>query len=552
VTLGLSIGARPAAILREAQQLVERAASGTRAPIVLWSRLGEAPEHFEARLSAIRAYGSRLILAVVPAAYQIPEGVRGVELADKMFRLLHPSLKRRYKVAYGGRASAKSWSIARVLILAALIRPIRCACARELQNSLEESVHKLLSLTIEQLGLDAWFTIQRDRITSHCGGEFTFVGLRHNTSKVRSYEGATHCWVEEANAVSEDSWRVLIPTIRAPGSCFLISFNPDREDDPVYARFVKTGPPDTLTEFVGWRDNPWLSAEMDAERRYLESVDAGAASWVWGGNTRAISNAIVFSGKFAVEGFTPATDWNGPYLGLDLGFSSDPSVLTKSWIHDNKLYIEREAWGLHIDIDKLPALLDQIPNARKHTIRCDSARPETVSYLKQHGYPNVVSVEKWKDSVADGVSRMRAFAQIVLHPSCEHTAQEFRLYAYRTDRLTNDVLPDIVDKHNHCIDSIRYGLSPLIKSGGGRGLLNYYSRAGSAAGQRGEAVVAAQDAGALSATTSRLGGRATDLVPGVNPLAAGCTYIGSFKENSAIDGQIAALPADLKPTDRVP
>jgi phage terminase large subunit len=130
------------------------------------------------------------------------------------------------------------------------------------------------------------------------------------------------------------------------------------------------------------------------------------------------------------------------------------------------LYVQHEAWQLHCDIDKLPPLLDQIPESRKFTIRCDSSRPETVSYLKAHGFPNTVSVDKWTGSVEDGVSRMRAFEKIILHPHCEHTIEEFRLYSFKTDRLTGDVLPDIIDKHNHCIDSIRYAIAPLIKHGG--------------------------------------------------------------------------------------
>jgi len=108
-------------------------------------------------------------------------------------------------------------------------------------------------------------------------------------------------------------------------------------------------------------------------------------------------------------------------------------------------------------------------------IRVDSSRPETVSYLQQHGYPNTTSVEKWPDSVADGIARMRAFEQIVIDPSCTHTAEEFRLYSYKVDRLTGDVLTDIVDKANHCIDSIRYGIAPLIRSGGAGAFLSYMS-----------------------------------------------------------------------------
>jgi phage terminase large subunit len=209
---------------------------------------------------------------------------------------------------------------------------------------------------------------------------------------------------------------------------------------------------------------------------YLRRVDGDAYRHVWLGECRQHSDAQIFKGKFSVEFFEPRPGWDGPYHGLDLGFSVDPSVLTKCWVADNRLYIEAEAWQLHCDIDKLPNLLDQMPGSRGHTIRVDSSRPETVSYLKQHGFPNTESVEKWPDSIKDGISRMRAFEQIVLHPRCVHTMEEFRLYSYKVDRLTGDVLPDSIDRNNHAVDSIRYAIAPLIKSGGPNALLAYYAQ----------------------------------------------------------------------------
>jgi phage terminase large subunit len=242
-------------------------------------------------------------------------------------------------------------------------------------------------------------------------------------------------------------------------------------------QFVEEGTRDDCRHVhVTFADNPWFPEPLRLEMLYLQRVDDDGFRHVWLGECRVISNAQIFKNKFVIDDFVPTTTWSGPYFGLDLGFASDPSVLTKSWVHENRLYIEREAWQLHCDIDRLPALLDEIPGARKHTIRVDSSRPETVSYLKQHGYPNVVSVDKWPDSVADGISRMRAFEQIVLHPSCEHTAEEFRLYSYRVDRLTGDVLPDILDKANHAIDSIRYGIAPLIKTGGPTAFLQFMKK----------------------------------------------------------------------------
>jgi phage terminase large subunit len=97
-------------------------------------------------------------------------------------------------------------------------------------------------------------------------------------------------------------------------------------------------------------------------------------------------------------------------------------------------------------------------------VRADSARPETISYLKRHGLPRVEGVKKWPGSVEDGIAHLRSYEAIVVHPRCKETIQETRLYSYKVDKLSGDVLPEIVDASNHTIDAIRYSLAPLIKT----------------------------------------------------------------------------------------
>lgn len=186
-----------------------------------------------------------------------------------------------------------------------------------------------------------------------------------------------------------------------------------------------------------------------------------------------MSAAQVFAGKYVVDDFTPSKGWDGPYHGLDFGFSADPSVLLRLWVFDRRLYIEREAWGLHVELDLLPALLGQIPESHKYVIRADSSRPETISYLQRHGYPLIESAVKGARSVEDGIAHLRGYQQIVVHPSCTHTLEELRLFSYRIDRLSGDILPDLVDRWNHCVDAARYGLEPLIRSQGGDGYFQW-------------------------------------------------------------------------------
>lgn len=385
--------------------------------------------------------------------------------------LLAPS---RFKVLYGGRDSAKSWSIARLLVAMTYSRKLRVMCGREIQKSIKDSVHKLLADQIEVLGLSPWFNVQQSEISSSIGSEFIFVGLQEITVKnVKSIEGIDLLWVEEAENTSARSWEVIIPTIRKPGSEIWVSFNPDLETDPTFKMFVTESMPGAnVVGPLTWKDNPWPSEVLAAQREYLYRVDPEAAAHVWGGKCRTNSDAQVLRGKCVVESFEPQAHWDGPYFGADWGFSQDPTTLIRFWVDINaltksaRLYIEHEAYGVGVDLDKLPAMFDEVPGARVSRIRADNARPETISYLQRHGYGGVFAAEKWPGSVEDGVAFLRQFSQIVIHPRCEKTFEESRLWSHKKDRLTGDVLTDLVDANNHCWDAIRYGLEPMIKRGG--------------------------------------------------------------------------------------
>jgi phage terminase large subunit len=369
--------------------------------------------------------------------------------------------------AWGGRSAAKSWSIARVLLILAYETPLRVLCCREIQGSIKESAYRLLADQIVALQLDDFFEVQSDCILGHNGSRFFFEGLRYNASKIRSYEACDVCWVEEAQSVSDMSWETLLPTIRKPGSRFYISFNPMTKSDPVLRRFVDNPRPDSIVKKVSWRDNPFLSPESDAERQWLEKTDPDAARHVWEGFPREASDALILRGKYSVEPFEVNPAWSGPYHGLDYGFSRDPSAAVRCYINDDtrELYISHEFWRLCCEIDALPAALEvAIPGISRHVVYADSSRPESTSYLQRNGIPNVRGAEKWSGSVDDGIAYLRSFSRIVVHTSCKHTLDEAGSYSFETDRLTGVPLPKPQDSNNHLIDATRYALSPLIRN----------------------------------------------------------------------------------------
>ena len=216
-----------------------------------------------------------------------------VEIPEKLKFLL--STPCRYKGAYGGRGSAKSWSFATALLIRAASQPTRVLCARELQKSIKDSVHQLLSDRINALGLTSFYQIQNQSITGRNGSSFGFAGLRHNITEIKSYEGADIVWVEEAQAVSKKSWEILTPTIRKPGSEIWMTFNPELEDDDTYQRFIISPPEGSQIVAMNWQDNPWfpdvLKQEMADTRRRSEDDYLH----IWEGHCRTVLDGAIFA-----------------------------------------------------------------------------------------------------------------------------------------------------------------------------------------------------------------------------------------------------------------
>lgn len=398
----------------------------------------------------------------------------------------------RYKIYYGGRDSAKSWSFAEALIRLSVHTPVRILCTREFQTSIKDSVHRLLKDTIARLGMQEWFEVTDKSLKSRCGAEFIFKGIRHYVSEVKSTEGIDIVWIEEAHNTSEESFRILIPTIRKENSEIWISFNVTDVLAPVHQRFVVNTPTEeadgikTFIHHVNYDANPFLTETSRKEIEYLKRIDYEAYQHVYLGLPLERSQDVIFGGRYIVQDF-PDDLWKQAQrllFGADWGFAQDPSVLIRGFIYQRCLYIEYEAWQVGAEFagnmaeplepggekrGELEQLFDQVPLSRVWPIKGDSARPETISFMRGKGF-HITDAEKWKGSVEDGISHIKGFEKIIIHPRCKHTELEARLYKYKRDKLTNEVLPVIIDKHNHTWDAIRYMLDGYIKRTGDLGI----------------------------------------------------------------------------------
>lgn len=213
------------------------------------------------------------------------------EFPEKLKPLFLPF---RYKIAYGGRGSGKSWAFARALLIQAASAPLRILCAREVQKSIRQSVHTLLSDQIHALGLSAFYEILESEIRGKNGSNLGFTGLAsHTVDTIKSFEGCDICWVEEAQTVSKKSWDILIPTIRKPESEIWVSFNPELDTDETYKRFVVNPPPKSAVMAVNWSDNPWFPDVLEQERQHCMIAAPDDYSTIWEGKCRsAVVGAI--------------------------------------------------------------------------------------------------------------------------------------------------------------------------------------------------------------------------------------------------------------------
>lgn len=215
------------------------------------------------------------------------------QFPEKLQFLFQPM---RYKVAYGGRGSGKSWAAARALLIQGVQRPLRVLCVREYQSSIAESVHKLLEDQIEALGLSAHYTIEKARIYNpHNGTEFFFEGIKLNAQKIKSYEGADVAWVEEASLVTKTSWNILTPTIRKPGSEIWVTFNPDQESDETSQRFIENPPRNAVVAEINWRDNPWFPIELQAEMDAMKESNYDDYLHIWEGHYRITREGAIYA-----------------------------------------------------------------------------------------------------------------------------------------------------------------------------------------------------------------------------------------------------------------
>ena len=399
---------------------------------------------------------------------------------EKLRCLFQPS---RYKFIRGGRGSGKSWGIARALLIQGAGKKLRILCTREVQKSIKQSVHQLLTDQINALGLADFYEVLATEIRGKNGTQFFFAGLSDMTAdSIKSFEGCDIVWLEEAQTLTKRSLMILIPTIRKEGSEIWASYNPELETDPIHEMAVVNPQEGAVSVLMNYGDNPWFPATLESERIHAQKTMRPADyAHVWEGQCKPAVEGAIYAdevaavqeqGRFCRVHYDPLLK---AHTVWDLGFNDSMSIILVQraaselrvidYIEDNRLplpdYVARlQAMGLNWGNDWLPhdgfAKRHQTGKSDDEVLKAlgrdvlQVPGSEVENGIRQ---ARIVFPRIWFNSESKGVqvlmehlkryrrhvSRTTGEASRPLHDAHSHGADAFRYLALVADQLSNSV-----------------------------------------------------------------------------------------------------------------
>jgi phage terminase large subunit len=380
------------------------------------------------------------------------------------------TLARRYKVLHGGRGSGKSWAVARALLIRAAERPLRVLCAREVQRSIRDSVHRLLCDQIERMNFGAGFTVTDGEIRHNTKGSlFVFSGLaQHTVESIKSFEGCDVCWVEEAQTVSGRSWDILTPTIRKDNSEIWVTMNPDMDTDETYVRFVEHPDADSCwVHAANWRDNPWFNDVLEKERQLTLRRDPVGYENIWEGKPKRVAEGAIYRYELT-RAYDEARVRAVPYDPLlkvhtvwDLGYADSMAigmwqrqgaeVRCIDYIEDSYRTLD---WYVS-EIEKRPFRWgsDFIPHdGRARDFKTGKSTEEHLAAMKRN--PVVLP----QMSVEEGIKAARLmFPRVYFDETrCATLLEHLKRYQRVIGLATHEPGAPLHDAHSHGADMVRY------------------------------------------------------------------------------------------------
>ena len=379
-------------------------------------------------------------------------------IPEQYKELFQPSKAWRHIVYKGGRSSGKSTQIAISRLLKGSQKKLRGLCTREIQNSIQESVYKLLCDKIDELGLNDWQKFNDKLVNKKTGSEIFFKGLHNNIQSIKSIEGIDWCWIEEAQSVSADSITTLVPTIRKEGSELIWSYNPLTEHDPVQELIVDRADDRTYVLHVNSDAiEQLLSKEIIEEREKMRRDNPDMFAHVWLGQPLTSKTGTVFGKQIAqaeIEGRIGSVPYDasaGTYTAIDLGIGDSTAIWWFQMVGQEIHFIDHyessgEELGHYISIIK-----NKPYNYTTHFLPHDAKQRELqtgltrVEFFENNGIHNIEVLRPTNFQLGQDDINMIArpkFSKVWIdRDKCERGLKCLRAYHYEYDEK-NKLLKD--------------------------------------------------------------------------------------------------------------
>lgn len=362
---------------------------------------------------------------------------------------------------HGGRGSLKSHTVARILLIRAMQKNGLCGCFREYQNSIADSSHALLKKLIEDYKLP-YFKVTDDAIkNTRTGYSFIFKGLRNNIQSIKSIEGMTEAWIEEAQTISEASLDVLTPTVRIPGSQIFYTYNRLKDKDPIHNRLVIEGRPGTIVINVnydvaikyGWLSDVLMN-EMTSDRDNRPEI----YKHKWLGEPSNLKGQIYKNFKKI-----PRIPEDAEYLGagLDFGYTNDPTALVDVYKWNRAYILDERLYNRGMQNKMIGVSIKRLPHYTNQLVVGDSSEPKSIDDIKDEGV-NIIGATKGKDSVNNGIQLLQSL-EVYYTESSHNIEEEVLNYVWRVDKEDKSLnIP--VDAYNHALDAARYKITDILNN----------------------------------------------------------------------------------------
>lgn len=376
----------------------------------------------------------------------------------------------------GGRASLKSSFVSLEIVFGVMAdKEANAIVYRKIAEYMEQDVFAQMLWAVDMLGVTDYWRVSKSPLKLTyipTGGQIFFRGA-DKAGKSKGLKLAKgyfkYLWFEEADEFNGmDELETIVRSV-VRGSAFhtnvFYTYNPPKSINSWVNTEALVKRPDRLVHHSTYLDAPkdWLGEQFIAEAEIIKNSNPLKYRWAYLGEATG-TGGNVFT-NVVLRPFRPEERacFDKAYRGLDFGFAIDPTAYTVSALSRDKrrLYIGYEYYAGGASFDTIAEYIKK-ENLQRNTVTADSAEPRSINELKQRGI-NIQGAKKGPGSVEHGIKWLQDLDEIVIDAAaCPNTAREFSGYEYPQDKNGN-FRADYMDKDNHSIDSVRYGLENVMQ-----------------------------------------------------------------------------------------